>query len=55
MERILLVIVADKSVENKRYVDGEHPHFLGKFELVPVVDVGVEVRSLLRNIELRTN
>lgn len=47
MKRILLVVVADESVENKRNIYGEHSYFLRKFELVSVVDLIVEI-SLIR-------
>jgi hypothetical protein len=46
MKRLLRVIVVEKHVENKRDVDGKHSRFQGVFELVPVIDVIVEVRQL---------
>jgi hypothetical protein len=44
MERICPIDVAYKSVENKRNINGEQPHFLGEFELIAVIDVSVEIR-----------
>ena len=43
---ICVVGIAYKNIERKRDVDGMPSPFQGKFELVPVINVSVEVRRL---------
>ena len=48
MKRVLRVIAAYESVENKRKIDGKHSRFQGEFELVSVIDVCVEISPFIR-------
>jgi hypothetical protein len=48
MKRILRVIAAYESVENKWKIDGKHSRFQGEFELVSVIDVCVEISQFRR-------
>src|SRR5580704_4912814 len=43
VKRALRVFNTNQNVERERDVEGEHPHFLGEFELVSVIDVSVEI------------
>ncbi len=44
MKRLLRVVTADEDVEDKRNINGKRSRFQGKFKLVAVVDVFVEIR-----------
>ena len=42
-KRVELILIAEHKVERKRDIDGEPSYILGKFELVSIKDVSVEV------------
>jgi hypothetical protein len=43
MKRPLRVVPAYEDIEDEGNIDGKHTCFEGKFELVPVIDAGVEI------------
>ena len=50
MKRPLRVIATNEDIEDKRNVDRERTCFEGKFKLVAVVDVLIEIRHLRGNL-----
>jgi hypothetical protein len=46
MKRVSRVVTACEGVEDKRKIDGKRSRLQGEFELVSVIDIGVEITRL---------